>query len=86
MKSCASKNDNWIKLDIIYNFRKVKKFHSRISIEDLAQVLRLSTVVDVGMIDRFKDGRNIEHFIRKKDLKVKSEFVDFFGYNVEKIK
>ena len=85
LKSCADK-EGWIPLETIYEFRKLKKFHSRLSLDELAYALNLSTVVDVGQIDRFRDGNDIQFYVKKKDLLFKDKYSDFFGYDVEKIK
>jgi len=56
-------------LDVIYAFRSISKFHDYISIEDLFEVLKLSSDVDVKQDTRdFKDGTDPEviFFIRKK--------------------
>lgn len=34
-------------LSVIYDFRKIRQFHSRLSIEDLFEVMKLSSVVEV---------------------------------------
>ena len=47
LKDCEDK-DRWIPLQTIYKFKKIKKFHSRLSIHELAQILILSTVVEVA--------------------------------------
>ena len=39
--------DKWILLDKIYNHDKVRKYHSRLSVQDLYDVLQVSYVVDV---------------------------------------
>ena len=48
--------------------------------------MNLSTVVEISEIDKFRDGQNIEFFIKKKKLQVKRKYDDFFGYDVETIK
>ena len=48
--------------------------------------MRLSTVVSIGLIDKFGDGENIEYFIKKTQLQLKGDYKDFFGYDVETIK
>ena len=82
----AEDKEGWIPLELIYKFNKIKKFRKRLSMKELAHVMRLSTVVEIGHIDRFRDGNNLEYFIKKKQLKLKSEYRDFFGYDVETIK
>ena len=70
---------------MIFEFRKLKKFVGHIpTVDDLAQVLRLSTVVDIDT--RQNKLGDIEHVIRKKKLAFKSQYTEFFGYNVETIK
>lgn len=82
----AANKDGWINLRVIYKFNKIKKFWRRLSIEALARVMKLSTVVDIGYIDAFGDGQQIEYYIKKKKLELKSDYKDFFGYDVETIK
>lgn len=83
----AANLQGWITLETIYNFSKIKKFHSRLRMRDLYEVLQLSTVVDVkiGTVD-FRDERRETCFIRKRSAQLKDEYVNFFGYNIETIK
>ena len=47
--------DRWISLEYINKIPKMKKF--RLSLKDVYDMLKLSTVVDVDEIDKFGDGK-----------------------------
>ena len=85
LRKCEN-HEGWIDLKVIYSFRKIRKFHSRLTIAQLASVLELSTVVDVRGTDKFGDGSPILFDLRKKQLVFNSEYKDFFGYDIETIK
>ena len=85
MREAADK-DGWIQLEMIYNFPKLKKFHSVLSMMDLFEVLKLSTVIEVGIMDKFGDEEELDLYIRKKHLIVNAKYKDFFGFDVETIK
>lgn len=56
-------------LDTLYHFPKIKKFHEYLRINDLFEVMKLSTVVDVkeDVVD-FVDEQIKTYYIRKKSL------------------
>ena len=62
----AEGRDRWIPLSLIYQFHKVRKFHSRLTIVQLATVMTLSTVVDITLTTN-KFGEE-QYMIRKKHL------------------
>ena len=65
----------------------MKKFHSRLSLKDLFEVLKLSTDVEVAKDERdWGDEQEIAYFIRKKKQKLNTEYVSFFGFDIETIK
>ena len=71
---------------MIYSFNKIKKFKRRLSLNRLAKVMRNSTVVTIGWVDKFGDGTDYQYFIKKTKLEIKSKYSEFFGYDVETIK
>ena len=74
-------------LSIIYDFRKIRQFHSRLSIRDLFEVMRLSSVVDVkANVVTFGVKQMTIYSIRKKELQFNGKSVELFGYNIETIK
>lgn len=77
----------WILLALIYDFKKVRQFHEFLSMRDLFNVLKMSTVVEVkeDIVD-FVDEQEVTFYIRKKPKKMKGKFVNFFGYDIETIK
>ena len=48
--------------------------------------MQYSTVVEIGWLDTFGDGQNIDYYIKKRKKELKSKYSDFFGYDVETIK
>ena len=77
----------WILLALIYDFPKIRQFHEFLSIQDLFNVLKMSTVVEVKEdIVEWEDEQEVTLYIRKKQKKMKGQFVNFFGYNIETIK
>ena len=46
LKKCEGP-EGWILLSEIWNFGKMRRFHSRLSLQDLAEVMKLSVEVDV---------------------------------------
>ena len=50
--------------------------------------MRLSTVVEVKEVrtNPTNGPERVSYFIRKKQLQLNERYVDFFGYNIEKIK
>lgn len=76
LKNQAGK-DGWIELSIIFAFPKMRRFHDHIYLEELYETMSLSSLVDVGTADPFGDG-NIVYYIRKKALKMKSEYRNIF--------
>ena len=56
-------------LSTIYEFRKIKKFHDYLPLEDLFEVLKLSSVIEVkeDIVD-FGDEQIVTYFIRKRIL------------------
>ena len=57
------------------------------NLQELYEVLKLSTVVDVkeDFVD-FGDEQEETLYIRKRLAQMKDAFVNFFGYNIETIK
>ena len=77
----------WILLALIYDFKKIRQFHEFLSIQDLFNVLKMSTVVEVKEdIVEWEDEQEVTLYIRKKPKKMKGQFVNFFGYDIETIK
>ena len=59
-------------LSEIYNFPKFRRFHDYLSISELFEILKLSSVVEV--IDDIVDWgyeEEVTFYIRKKELKMK---------------
>ena len=46
LKNCEGK-DGWILLSIIYGFRAIMKFAEYVELEDLFELMKLSSIVDV---------------------------------------
>ena len=55
----------------------MRRFHGHIRLDELHEILKLSSLVDVKVGDPFGDGR-IEFYIRKKQLQMKSKFQEIF--------
>ena len=74
-------------LETLYQFPNIKKFHDYLTEEELFEVMKLSTVVEVkeDIVD-FGDEQILTYYIRKKSLKLNSQYVNFFGYDIETIK
>ena len=62
----------WILLSIIYEFPKIRQFHEFLTIENLFNVLKMSTVVEVkeDIVD-FGDEQEVTLYIKKKPKKMK---------------
>ena len=60
--------EGWILLSEVWNFRKMKLFWRRLTLEDIAEVMKLSVDVEVKPEPTvWPDGtKSITHFIRKK--------------------
>ena len=58
--------DGWINMNYINDFPKMKKF--RLSVRDIFEMMKKSTVVDV-MEEQWDDGEPI-YYIRKRDLEI----------------
>jgi len=79
--------EGWIFLELIYDFGKMKKFHDRIKLKNLYEILKLSADVEVKEeIRDWGDEQEIAYYIRKKKLLLKGKYVKFLGYDVETIK
>ena len=80
--------EGWILLEVIYDFQKIKKFRSRLTLQRLFEVMKLSADVEVKSDVRYWDEEDHEvvYYIRKKKNELKSEYVNFFGFDVETIK
>ena len=64
--------EGWILLESIYNFPKIKRFHDYLSIEDLFEIMKLSSIVEVmDYIVDWGDEKEVTFYIRKKELKLK---------------
>ena len=76
-------HDKWIPLQFINLFPKMKKF--QIKIEDLANILKLSTIVEISEQIVFDEPT---YFIRKKALEFDAtgKLSEFMGFNFETIK
>ena len=86
LKKCCDPN-GWIPLSVIYDFRKIRQFHSRLSIHQLYEVMKLSSVVDVKEASVILAGSpKTIYYIRKKNLFMNEKYLDFIGYNIETIK
>ena len=77
-------NDGWIDLKYINDFRKMKKF--RLSLKDVSDMMKLSTVVDVDERDAFGDGERMLYFIRKRAQEMKEDVAEIFGFDIETVK
>ena len=77
-------NDGWIDLKYINDFRKMKKF--RLSLKDVYDMMKLSTVVDVDERDAFGDGERMLYFIRKRAQEMKEDVAEIFGFDIETVK
>mmetsp|Transcript_16288 Transcript_16288/g.20629 ORF Transcript_16288/g.20629 Transcript_16288/m.20629 type:complete len:186 (-) Transcript_16288:917-1474(-) len=77
----------WILLSEIYNFPKMKKFHSRLTLNAFFEVMHLSADVEMKqeVID-WGDEREQTYYIRKKKRALNRQYANFFGFNVEMIK
>ena len=75
-------------MGVIYGFKKIRKFHSRLSLRDLYKVLKYSTVVDVGKVDVILPDQTTMriYWIRKTATQLKAKYSSFFGYDIESIK
>ena len=75
--------DKWIALHFINDFPKMRKF--QIATKDLANILRLSTVVDISESIVFDEPT---YYIRKKALQfdASGKLSEFMGFNFETIK
>ena len=64
--------EGWILLSEIYDFPKIRRFHDYLSIDELFEILKLSSVVEV-MDDIVDWGyeEEVTFYIRKKELKMK---------------
>ena len=65
----------------------MRRFHRRLTLEDVYEVMSLSTEVDVGR-GRSESGGELDatFYIRKKKEELNEDYVKFFGFDVEKIK
>ena len=84
----AASKEGWILLEIIFGFRSIQKFHDYLHQDDLFELLKLSSIVEVKEdIRDFGDGDpEVVYYIRKKEKKLQNKYVNFFGYNIETIK
>ena len=84
----AEDPNGWILLELIYGFRSIQKFQDYLELEDVFELMKLSSLVEVKEEVRdFGDGDpEIFYYIRKRQLKLHDKYVDFFGYNIETIK
>ena len=59
--------EGWILLEVVHNFPKMKRFHDRLSLKDLYEVLKLSSDVEVN-VEEINWGyeKEITYYIRKK--------------------
>ena len=59
--------EDWILLEVIHDFPKMKRFHDRLSLKDLYEVMKLSSDVDVTVEEiNWGDEKEITFYIRKK--------------------
>ena len=61
----------------------MKKF--RLSLEDVFNMMKLSTVVDVYERDAFGDG-NMLYYIRKRAQEMNEDVAEIFGFDIETVK
>ena len=61
----------------------MKKF--RLSLEDVFNMMKLSTVVDVCERDAFGDG-NMLYYIRKRAQEMNEDVAEIFGFDIETVK
>ena len=78
----------WIPLKDIYKFRKTKRFHERLTLRGLYEIMKLSSDVEVKeeIIRWSANEQELTYFIRKKKQSLNSDYVNFFGFSVETIK
>ena len=62
----------------------MKKF--RLSLKDVYDMMKLSTVVDVDERDAFGDGERMLYFIRKRAQEMKEDVAEIFGFDIETVK
>ena len=60
----------------------MKKF--RLSLKDVFNMMKLSTVVDVDERDPFGDGKM--YYIRKRAQEMKEDVAEIFGFDIETVK
>ena len=72
--------EGWILLSTIFAFRKFNLFRDYLAIDDLFEVLKLSTVVEVkeDIVD-YGDEQIVTYYIRKSSLKLNNQYVNLFG-------
>ena len=61
----------------------MKKF--RLSLKDVYDMMKLSTVVDVDERDAFGDG-NMLYYIRKRAQEMNEDVAEIFGFDIETVK
>ena len=76
-------HEGWIDLKQINDFKKMKKF--RLSLKDVYDMMKLSTVVEVAEVDSFEDGKKI-YYIRKRAQEINEDVAEILGYNIETVK
>ena len=66
----------------------MRKFHDRVSLKQLFEVMKLSSEVEVKADEIvWPDGeKEVTYYIRKKPLSLTKKYVSLFGFNVETIK